>query len=66
MSLTIRKVFAPVKPGVNCTGYGNGKKFITVHQTGNTSRGANAAMHAKLQFNNPRDASWHWQVKSFA
>lgn len=41
----------------------NKKKYITVHQTGNTSRGANAVMHARLQTNlNPRQASWHWQV----
>lgn len=37
----------------------NGRKTLTVHQTGNTSRGANAAMHAKLQSNgNSRAASW--------
>lgn len=41
----------------------NKKKFITVHQTGNTSRGANAEMHARLQSNgNGRSASWHYQV----
>ncbi|WP_062323680.1 N-acetylmuramoyl-L-alanine amidase [Halolactibacillus sp. JCM 19043] len=41
----------------------NGKKFITVHQTGNTSRGANAQAHANLQSrDNVRSASWHWQV----
>lgn len=60
--VTIRKELAPVKINVNCSGYGNGKKYLTIHQTGNTSRGANAAMHARLQFNNPRDASWHYQV----
>ena len=44
-------------------GKNNGKKYITVHQTGNTSRGANAKMHAILQSNgNARGASWHWQV----
>lgn len=37
--------------------------YITVHQTGNTSKGANAEMHAKLQSRlNPRQASWHYQV----
>lgn len=41
----------------------NQKKYITVHQTGNTSHGANAEMHARLQENgNSRQASWHWQV----
>lgn len=41
----------------------NQKKYITVHQTGNTNRGANAEMHARLQENgNSRQASWHYQV----
>ena len=41
----------------------NGRKYITVHDTGNTSRGANARAHARLQANgNSRAASWHWQV----
>ena len=38
-------------------------EYITVHQTGNTNRGANADMHARLQYNgNSRSASWHEQV----
>lgn len=37
--------------------------YITVHETGNTSRGANAAAHANLQSRgNVRNASWHIQV----
>lgn len=37
----------------------NGRKTLTVHQTGNTKKGAGAAMHAKLQSNgNSRAASW--------
>lgn len=41
----------------------NGKKYITVHQTGNTKKGAGAQSHANLQTNgNARSASWHWQV----
>lgn len=41
----------------------NGRKTVTMHQTGNTNRGANAEMHARLQSNlNPRLASWHIQV----
>lgn len=36
---------------------------VVVHETGNTSRGANAAAHANLQTNgNSRDASWHITV----
>lgn len=41
----------------------NPRNYITVHQTGNTNRGANADMHARLQYNgNSRAASWHEQV----
>jgi len=41
----------------------NKKLFITVHQTGNTTKGANAAAHANLQSRgNVRAAAWHWQV----
>lgn len=39
----------------------NGKKYITIHETANTSRGANAQAHANLQ-SNGFSASWHWQV----
>lgn len=36
---------------------------ITVHETANTGRGANAAAHANLQTRgNVRQASWHYQV----
>ena len=41
----------------------NSRKYITIHETDNFSKGANAAMHAKLQSNgNSRKAGWHWQV----
>lgn len=44
-------------------GKGNGKKFITIHETANTTRGATAQMHANLQSNgNSRAAAWHYQV----
>lgn len=44
-------------------GNGNKKRTVTVHQTGNTSRGAGAQAHANLQSNgNARNASWHYQV----
>lgn len=47
----------------NSYGRKNKKLFITVHQTGNTSKGANAAAHANLQSRgNVRAAAWHWQV----
>ncbi|MBM6615647.1 N-acetylmuramoyl-L-alanine amidase [Desemzia sp. RIT804] len=51
-----------LKSKVSFTGT-NGRKFITVHQTGNTSVGANAQAHANIQTNgNPRAASWHYSV----
>lgn len=41
----------------------NARRYVTVHDTGNTGRGANAAAHANLQSRpNPRLASWHWTV----
>src|SRR5690625_1726862 len=44
-------------------GRNNKKQYVTVHQTGNTSKGANAQAHANLQTNgNVRQASWHYQV----
>lgn len=44
-------------------GYGNTCNFITIHQTGNSSKGANAQVHANIQTKmNKREASWHYQV----
>lgn len=41
----------------------NARTSITVHETANINRGANAAAHANLQTNgNVRQASWHYQV----
>lgn len=36
-------------------------KFITIHETGNTSRGANALNHANY-INNGSKATWHYTV----
>ena len=41
----------------------NGKKYIVIHETANTRKGANADAHARLQASgNSRQASWHYQV----
>jgi len=41
----------------------NGKKYIVIHETANTRKGANANAHARLQASgNSRQASWHYQV----
>jgi len=50
---------------INRRSYGGGNPVenIVIHQTGNTNKGANARVHAKLQSNlNPRQASWQIQV----
>lgn len=44
-------------------GSGNSKRYLCIHTTGNTSHGANALAHARLQKNgNSRQASWHYTV----
>lgn len=43
-------------------GTGNPKKYIAVHQTGNTDKGADAQAHANLQSNKVLSYGWHWQV----
>jgi hypothetical protein len=46
-----------ILPGVNPV------EWITIHETGNTSAGADAAAHATLQSRgNSRTASWHYTV----
>lgn len=46
------------------SGTKNQKKWITIHDTGNSARGADAQAHANLQSRgNVRAASWHYQVK---
>ena len=49
----------------NSVTYGgtNPKKYIVIHETANTSKGANADAHGRLQANgNSRSASWHYTV----
>src|SRR5699024_8715261 len=41
----------------------NNKKYIVIHETANTNKGANADAHGRLQANgNSRQASWHYTV----
>lgn len=40
----------------------NPKTYLTIHETGNTSVGANAAAHANLQSRHWEWATWHWTV----
>lgn len=61
----IRKQLVKVSSKVGYLGT-NSRKYITIHETDNFSRGANAAMHAKLQSNgNSRKAGWHYQVDDY-
>ena len=43
-------------------GRGNAKRYLTIHQTGNTSAGANAKAHHNLQARSGIVYGWHWQV----
>lgn len=40
----------------------NARKYLTIHETANHGRGANAAAHANLQSRGYRAASWHYTV----
>lgn len=55
----IVKDFAPL---TQTSGVGNRATEIAIHETANTGKGAGAQNHADLQKNNPREASWHYQV----
>src|SRR5690606_8922767 len=46
---------------LNTYGGGNPCRFITIHETGNFSRGADAQAHANLQ-SRGYSATWHYQV----
>lgn len=50
-------------PLTKTSGHGNPGTTVTVHETANTSKGANAAAHANMQSRgNVRNASWQWSV----
>ncbi len=54
----IPKSLTETRPGIKLVPH-----YITVHETDNTSKGATAAAHARLQYNgNSRTASWHYTV----
>lgn len=50
-----------ITPNGNHFGSGNKRLFITIHQTGNLSRGANAEMHSRYM-NNGSPVTWHYTV----
>lgn len=47
-------------------GYASSPQYVTIHNTDNTSQGANALTHAKIQYNRQNNnevwTSWHFQV----
>lgn len=58
----IRQHLVPNKLAIVASGT-NRRRYIDIHETANTSRGANANAHARLQAGgNSRSASWHYQV----
>src|SRR5690625_3625097 len=64
MSVNIRKHLVSNNIANRVTYPGtNSKKYIVIHETANTRKGANANAHARLQANgNSRQASWHYTV----
>lgn len=62
LTTRIQMVAPAVASRVTGTGV-NALTHVTVHETANATRGANAQAHANLQAKgNSRNASWHWQV----
>jgi len=62
MTLTTRDHLVPASKRIVSPGT-NARTHLTIHETANTGRGANANAHARLQAGgNSRKASWHWQV----
>lgn len=57
----ITKDFIPVGHN-NRPGYAMNPAYITVHNTANTEKGANAAMHARYVKNPETATSWHFTV----
>ena len=62
--VTIRQHLVPAAVAAKVTSSGTSRRTgITIHETANRARGANAAAHARLQARgNSRSASWHWTV----
>jgi N-acetylmuramoyl-L-alanine amidase CwlA len=59
----IKQMLIPVSNKVTRPGIKRKPRHITIHETGNTNKGANALVHARLQARgNERGASWHYQV----
>jgi N-acetylmuramoyl-L-alanine amidase len=63
ITLKIIPMLIPISNKFTRPGIVMSPKYITIHETDNTSVGANALAHARLQQRgNSRQASWHFQV----
>lgn len=61
--VTTRTQYVTAKPGTNCDAGTNSGEYVTIHETANQSKGADAGAHANLQSRgNVRSASWHETV----
>lgn len=61
--MQIKQKFIPTSLTSTRPGLYLDPKYITVHETDNTNKGADAEAHARLQYNgNSRTASWHYSV----
>lgn len=61
--MDIKQKFIPVSNTYARPGIKMKPKYITIHETDNTGKGADAEAHANLQYNgNSRQASWHFTV----
>jgi len=56
------RVKQDILPSSKRPGHSMNPDYITIHQTGNTSNGANAEMHARFLHNNAPVPSWHETV----
>src|SRR5690554_8194656 len=66
MGLGKIKMSVPIKvdllPKSKRPGYAMKPEYITIHQTGNTSKGANAEMYNRYVHNVAPNPSWHYTV----
>ncbi|MED4130286.1 N-acetylmuramoyl-L-alanine amidase family protein [Shouchella miscanthi] len=63
LDLTVRSRIIP-RNNYNRPGRSMSPRYITIHETANTSVGANAAMHASYVRNPSTRVSWHYSVDS--
>lgn len=61
--MQIQSMLIPSSNKLTRPGIAMNPRYITVHETSNTAKGATALAHAKLQQRgNSRQASWHYTV----